>query len=295
MSPPPSTCTPWAACCSRCSSARRRSTATLQYEILNKHIRQQPTPVSMLRGEVPAGLEAVVARLLEKDPANRPGTAAEVAELLLPFAQQAEPGVIGAPGDPVLALLREQEAASGRDEEDTGSVGEAPPRPAPEPKPASAAGFDIFAVHQRLIREYRDYTEGAAVIRNDRIAKFFDADLDAKSQWPDPWLSLNPFFADGGSVADLVAEGWLHPECANIFQTGKSDTATTCDGRPIRFYRHQRDAIRAAARRRQLRAHHRHRLRQVAVLHRPDRGPGAARPRRPATGRRGSGRSSSTR
>ena len=44
----------------------------LQYEILNKHIRQQPTPVSMLRGEVPTGLEAVVARLLEKDPSKRP-------------------------------------------------------------------------------------------------------------------------------------------------------------------------------------------------------------------------------
>ena len=128
----------------------------LQYEILNKHIGQQPAPVSRLRGEVPAGLEAVVARLLEKDPANRPGTAAEVAELLLPFARQAEPGVIGAPGNPVLAL-REQEAASGRDDEDAGGVGGAPPRPAPEPQPASAAGFDIFDVHQRLIREYRDY------------------------------------------------------------------------------------------------------------------------------------------
>ena len=218
----------------------------LQYEILNKHIRQQPTPVSMLRGEVPTGLEAVVARLLEKDPANRPGTAAEVAELLLPFAQPAEPGVIGASGNPVLAL-REQEGASGRSDEDTESGGEAPLRLAPGPQSASsAAGFDIFDVHQRLIGEYRDYTEGAAVIRNDRIAKFFDADLDAKSQWPDPWLSLNPFFADGGSVTDLVTAGWLHPECANIFQTGKSDTATTCDRTPLRFYQHQRDAIRAA-------------------------------------------------
>ena len=86
------------------------------------------------------------------------------------------------------------------------------------------------------------------MIRDDRIAKFFDADLDAKSQWPDPWLSLNPFFADGGSVTDLVTEGLLLPECASIFQTGKSDTATTCDGKPIRFYRHQRDAIEAASR-----------------------------------------------
>ena len=217
----------------------------LQYEVLNKHIGQQPTPVSMLRGEVPAGLEAVVARLLEKDPANRPGTAAEVAELLLPFALQAEPGVIGAPGDPVLALAR---AGGGRGRDDRTPAASARRRPGlpRNSRRPHAAGFDIFAVHQRLISEYRDYTEGAAVIRDDRIAKFFDADLDAKSQWPDPWLSLNPFFADGGSVADLVAEGSLHPECASIFQTGKSDTATTCDGSPIRFYRHQRDAIRAA-------------------------------------------------
>ena len=61
------------------------------------------------------------------------------------------------------------------------------------------------------------------MIRDDRIAKFVEADLDAKSQWPDPWLSLNPFFADGGSVTDLVGDGLLHPECAGIFQTGKTD------------------------------------------------------------------------
>jgi ATP-dependent helicase YprA (DUF1998 family) len=214
----------------------------LPYEVLNKHIGQQPTPVSMLRGEVPAGLEAVVARLLEKDPANRPGTAAEVAELLLPFALQAGPGVIGAPGDPVLALGEQVR----RDVEDAGSGGGEPARPAAGLPAAGTDGFDIFAVHQRLIGEYRDYTEGAAVIRDDRIAKFFDADLDAKSQWPDPWLSLNPFFADGGSVTDLVSNGLLHPECAGIFQTGKKDTSASCDGRPIRFYRHQRDAILAA-------------------------------------------------
>ena len=117
------------------------------------------------------------------------------------------------------------------------------------PRSVPAAGptaFDIFAVHQRLISDYRDFTEGAAVIRDDRIAKFMEDDLDAKSQWPDPWLSLNPFFADGGSVTDLVDRGLLHPECARIFQTGKTEARHACDGRPIRFYRHQRDAIEAA-------------------------------------------------
>ena len=86
------------------------------------------------------------------------------------------------------------------------------PPPRPRSSQAAAEGeFDIFDVHRRLISDYRDFTEGAAVIRDDRIAKFMEADLDAKSQWPDPWLSLNPFFADGGSVTDLVGERTAAP------------------------------------------------------------------------------------
>jgi hypothetical protein len=47
-----------------------------------------------------------------------------------------------------------------------------------------------------------------------------DEDLDAKSQWPDPWLSLNPCFADGGSVGDLVADGYLYETCADLPESG---------------------------------------------------------------------------
>src|ERR1700761_7174485 len=32
-------------------------------------------------------------------------------------------------------------------------------------------------------------------------------------QWPDPWLSLNPSFASGGPISDLVTAGLLQPEC----------------------------------------------------------------------------------
>ncbi len=216
------------------------------YEVLNQHVSQEPTPVRSLRGDVPDDLAALITRLLEKDPANRPGTATEIIGPLAAIALTA-PCTLGIPatGDPVAALAMLLRTADADSEAGADAVA-IPVLPSVDVTPASAGQFDIFAVHQRLISEYRDYTEGAAVIRDDRIAKFFDADLDAKSQWPDPWLSLNPFFADGGSVADLVTEGSLHPECGNIFQTGKSDTATTCDGSPIRFYRHQRDAIRAA-------------------------------------------------
>ena len=66
------------------------------YEILNRHVEQQPLPVRQLRGDVPEELDAVITRLLEKDPADRPGTAAEVVELLVPTALVPGPGVPGA-------------------------------------------------------------------------------------------------------------------------------------------------------------------------------------------------------
>ena len=216
------------------------------YEVMNRHIEQKPLPVRELRGDVPEALDAVITRLLEKDPADRPGTAAEVVELLVPIALVPGPGIPGTVGDPPLALAEILTAGDpGRRDTGTDALTDGP-TPAADPVPAVDGGFDIFAVHQRLIGDYRGFTEGSAVIRDDRIAKFMDEDLDSKSQWPDPWLSLNPFFADGGSVTDLVNDGYLHEDCAKIFQTGKTEGGTSCDGRPIRFYRHQRDAIQAA-------------------------------------------------
>jgi tRNA A-37 threonylcarbamoyl transferase component Bud32 len=216
------------------------------YQVLSQHFNQQPTLVRTLRGEVPAELDALITRLLAKSPADRPGTDTEVVEILTRITEDAKgapaarvPGV----GDLVRALA-EPGADAGTADQAAQEAKET--TPLPEPSAATDGEFDIFGVHQRLIDEYRDYTEHAAVIRDDRIAKALEDDLDAKSQWPDPRLSLNPFFADGGSVQDLVDEGLLHRDCAKIFQAGKTEGGTVPDGTPIRFYRHQRDAIRAA-------------------------------------------------
>ncbi len=64
-------------------------------------------------------------------------------------------------------------------------------------------------------------------------------------QWPQPWLSLNPSFAPGGSVDDLVAEGILHPTSGQVFRAKESPNDTGLNS-PIRFHRHQREAIEAA-------------------------------------------------
>jgi serine/threonine protein kinase/superfamily II DNA/RNA helicase/very-short-patch-repair endonuclease len=207
------------------------------YELMNQQVEQTPLPVSSLRSEVPEALGQLVSRLLEKDPSNRPADADEVAAALRPFVLASGAQVPGPdPTRPILSAADVTEEAETWPSTDMSG----------ELKAAAEGEFDIFDVHRRLISDYRAFTEGAAVIRDPRIAKFMEADLDAKSQWPDPWLSLNPFFADGGSVTDLVDSGLLHPECARIFQGSKTSGGTVCDGRPIRFYQHQREAIEAA-------------------------------------------------
>jgi serine/threonine protein kinase len=53
------------------------------------HLEKEPPPLPELRPEVPAGLWAVVARLLAKDPAGRYQAPAEVARALAPFCEVA--------------------------------------------------------------------------------------------------------------------------------------------------------------------------------------------------------------
>ncbi|MEV4896968.1 protein kinase, partial [Nonomuraea sp. NPDC055795] len=201
------------------------------HELGQKHLDEAPPPVRLLRSDVSEDLARLVERLLAKEPADRPADAVAVREALLPFAEGEERVSGWDDFDPVRYLGV--------------SPAELPVAPAPESRPA-VSGMDVFGVHQRLIKDYRSFTEGGTIIRDDRIAAFVEEDLDAKSQWPDPWLSLNPFFASGGTVLELANQKVLHDECARIFQTGKTKDGTICDGRPLTLHRHQREAIDAA-------------------------------------------------
>src|SRR5690606_35748916 len=160
---------------------------------------------------------------------DRPEDAVTVREALRPFAV----GTATLPGwedfDPVRGLAAATPAA--------------PSEPTVRP---ALSGMDVFQVHQQLIKDYRAFTESGTIIRDERIAAFIEEDLDAKSQWPDPWLSLNPFFKSGGTVLEAYQNGILHQECTRIFQTGKTKDGTVCDGRPIALYQHQLEAIKTA-------------------------------------------------
>ncbi|WP_329356568.1 protein kinase domain-containing protein [Streptomyces anulatus] len=212
-------------------------------EFYEKHAYQEPTPVRLLRTDVPEALARLVSRLLAKDPADRPTDAVAVREALQPFVTEDASVPVWHDFDPVKWLLRS-----------TGQVAVAVERqssasatPEPAKRPLSGSAMDVFGVHAKLIDDYRSFTEAGTVIRDERVKDFVRKDLDAKSQWPNPWLSLNPFFASAGTVAELAAQQVLHAECAKIFQAGKSEDSTVCDGRPLTLHRHQRAAIDAAA------------------------------------------------
>jgi superfamily II DNA/RNA helicase len=102
--------------------------------------------------------------------------------------------------------------------------------------------MDVFEVRDQLIGDYRAFTGSFVEIHDAAIGEHVAARMAAGYQWPDPWLSLNPNFASGGSVSELVKAGLLQPECEQIFRIKENGPG----GPVLRLHRHQRGAIEAA-------------------------------------------------
>ena len=199
-----------------------------RYQLSRDHLESDPPPVQLMRSDAPKDLTRLIERLLAKDQADRPVDAVAVRDALTPLVTEGESLPRWEDFDPVtyVRLARPPvEAESGYE------------------RIPDTPDMDIFAIREKLIADYRDFTLGGTTIRDERVAQFVEDDLDAKSQWPDPWVSLNPFFASGGNVRELADSGFLHPECARIFQAGKTQGGSQCDGTPLTLHQHQRDAI----------------------------------------------------
>ena len=75
--------------------------------VLHRHLYEPPLPVRQLRPEIPEPLEALVLRLLAKDPQHRPSGAQEVYEALVPLLpRRGGPGSRAGPLDPTRPFLR---------------------------------------------------------------------------------------------------------------------------------------------------------------------------------------------
>ena len=213
-------------------------TGTSDIEVLRKHMTEAPAPLELMRRDLPEALTGLVDALLRKDPADRPADAATVAEALTAIS-------LSAPAAPLPRHLAIADP-SGLLEPSKPST-PAPQPTAPEKVGAAAAGMNVFELHGALIAEYKRFTSGGVIIKEPKIQNFIQDQMAKGDQWPAPFVALNPFFAPGGRVDELTETGVLHPECASIFQAGKTKQGAVCDGAPITLHRHQRDAIDIAA------------------------------------------------
>ena len=110
---------------------------------------------------------------------------------------------------------------------------------------ARVRSMDVFEVHRQLLDDYESFTSGFTEIHDRRIREHIEQRMAQGDQWPDAYLSLNPNFASGGSVPDLIRVGLLHPECERIFRVGKDDPQGA-DAHVLNLYQHQREAVEIA-------------------------------------------------
>jgi ATP-dependent helicase YprA (DUF1998 family) len=102
--------------------------------------------------------------------------------------------------------------------------------------------MDVFEVRERVVADYREFTASFVDIRDPDIRSHVAERMAKGYQWPDPWLSLNPNFASGGTVTELVESGLLHPECERIFRL-KDESSR---GPTLQLHHHQRRAVQTA-------------------------------------------------
>lgn len=103
--------------------------------------------------------------------------------------------------------------------------------------------MDVFELHRHVVDDYATYTKSFIRISDERIAEAVRQEISNGLLWPDPLLQLNPSFAPGKRIDDLVHEGILHEDCSRIFRIKQH-----CNdfGRDLRLHLHQEQAIRLA-------------------------------------------------
>ena len=95
----------------------------------------------------------------------------------------------------------------------------------------SDVGLDVFELRENVVNEYRDYVQSFIRIRDHRVNRYVNQELEAGELWPEAILQLNPAFEMDSTLEELAESGELTAETAQFF------------GKGTRLYRHQREAL----------------------------------------------------
>ena len=98
---------------------------------------------------------------------------------------------------------------------------------------------DVFDLRDRVVDEYAAFSRSFTRIAAPDIAAVVEAEYARGRYWPEPLIQINPNYRRSGTVAELVRQGMLHPECERLFQVNKAEGAA----RSIELYTHQLEAL----------------------------------------------------
>ena len=105
-------------------------------------------------------------------------------------------------------------------------------------RPASVPTLDVFALRDSVVDEYRRFATSFTTIHAEDIREQVAAIYAEDRYWPEPLIQINPSYKRTTDVSTQVANGVLHPGCADIFRA---------DGQPLSLYKHQEQAVALAA------------------------------------------------
>lgn len=94
---------------------------------------------------------------------------------------------------------------------------------------------NIFNLHSDILSDYKLYIESSLNIADNKIRAKVDEELNSNNLYPEPLIQFNPTFQLGGSVQDLVNEGFLSRHFNDIFYDNV--------GKSWSIWKHQSEAI----------------------------------------------------
>src|SRR5690554_210642 len=98
---------------------------------------------------------------------------------------------------------------------------------------------NVFQFRDQLIERYGSFSRSFVRIAAPDIQAEVEHQYAQGRYWPEPLVQINPNYQRQGTVQKLVADGLLHPACADIFQVGKTEGKPS----PLHLYKHQMEAL----------------------------------------------------
>ncbi len=102
----------------------------------------------------------------------------------------------------------------------------------------TSPALDVFALRDSVVDEYKGFATSFTTIHAPDIREQVERIYAEDRYWPEPLIQINPSYKSSTDVGAMVADGVLHPGCADIFRA---------DGEALSLYKHQQEAVVLAA------------------------------------------------